>query len=112
MDKIKRRQLERAAMTATLLPERYTTKPRSDLSMENQEKYNIMNVLFSLQADMTLLMKSFNDRLSYDKEKELAFERLYDEMDELKQGQSLNRFRAIFVDLILMIDRMNAIYND
>lgn len=104
MDNVRRRS------TTTFAPER--SKTRSDLPLGQDNQQQMMGLLVRLEADLTLLLKSFNDRLSYDKEKEVAFERLYRELDDLKQSRELNQFRAIFVDLILMIDRMNTIYND
>jgi molecular chaperone GrpE len=72
----------------------------------------VLSMLASLQQNFSSLLQVVTNRLSYDKTKEAAFNRLYQEMEELKQDQELNQLRPLYIDLILLIDRMNNIYND
>ncbi|WP_124726335.1 nucleotide exchange factor GrpE [Staphylospora marina] len=72
----------------------------------------VLSMLSALQQNFSSLLQVVTNRLSYDKTKEAAFNRLYQEMEELKQDQELNQLRPLYIDLILLIDRMNNIYND
>ncbi|WP_181737575.1 nucleotide exchange factor GrpE [Thermoactinomyces mirandus] len=84
---------------------------REDKS-EPRAHQQVLGMLNALQQNFTSLLNVVTNRLSYDKTKEVAFDRLYKEMEELKQDQELQQFRPLFIDLILLIDRMNNIYND
>ncbi|MFC7443332.1 nucleotide exchange factor GrpE [Laceyella putida] len=77
-----------------------------------RQQQQVLTMLNSLQQNFTSLLQVVTNRLSYDKTKEAAFDRLYKEMEELKQDQELNQLRPLYIDLILLIDRMNTIYND
>lgn len=81
---------------------------------KNEPRYQqqMLGMLNTLQQNFTSLLNVVTNRLSYDKTKEVAFDRLYKEMEEMKQDQELQQFRPLFIDLILLIDRMNNIYND
>lgn len=50
----------------------------------------------------------FSKRLSYDKSKDEAFERLYLELDEIKRNRAFEDSRPLFTDLILFYDRMQS----
>lgn len=77
-----------------------------------RQQQQVLTMLNSLQQNFTSLLQVVTNRLSYDKTKEVAFDRLYKEMEELKQDQELSQLRPLYIDLILLIDRMNTIYND
>ncbi|MGA8943962.1 MAG: nucleotide exchange factor GrpE [Thermoactinomyces sp.] len=79
---------------------------------EPRYQQQMLGMLNTLQQNFTSLLNVVTNRLSYDRTKEVAFDRLYKEMEELKQDQELQQFRPLFIDLILLIDRMNNIYND
>ena len=51
-------------------------------------------------------------RLKYDKTKEDAFNRLYGELDELKKNKAFEDIRPLYIDLILLYDRINESNND
>lgn len=80
-------------------------------SLERQH-HQVLSFLSSLQANFNNLVRLVEKRLSYDKAKEQAFERLYQEMDELKQDQELAKLRPLYIDLILFHDRMESIYKN
>jgi molecular chaperone GrpE len=80
--------------------------------MEEHQQQRVFSMLSSLQQNLSSLLHLITNRLSYDKTKEAAFDRLYQEMEELKQDQALNQLRPLYIDLILLIDRMNNIYKD
>jgi molecular chaperone GrpE len=80
--------------------------------MEEQQQQRVFSMLSSVQQNLSSLLHLITNRLSYDKTKEAAFDRLYQEMEELKQDQALNQLRPLYIDLILLIDRMNNIYKD
>jgi molecular chaperone GrpE len=77
-----------------------------------RQQQQVLTMLNSLQQNFTSLLQVVTNRLSYDKTKEAAFDRLYKEMEDLKVDQELNQLRPLYIDLILLIDRMNTIYND
>ncbi|MBD1372436.1 nucleotide exchange factor GrpE [Hazenella sp. IB182357] len=79
---------------------------------ESRTQQQMMSMLNSLQQNFSSLLSVVNNRLSYDQTKEVAFDRLYKEMEEMKQDQELSQLRPLYIDLILLIDRMNTIYND
>lgn len=54
------------------------------------------------------IRKIIKSRLSYDKSKDEAFERLYQELDELKRNKVFEECRPLFIDLILFYDRIQA----
>jgi molecular chaperone GrpE (heat shock protein) len=89
-------------------PVREVKDGRSD----HRHQQQVLSMLAALQQNFTSLLQVVTNRLSYDKTKEAAFDRLYKEMEELKQDQELNQLRPLYIDLILLIDRMNNIYND
>lgn len=70
----------------------------------------VVSMLNNLQSNFSSLVQVVSSRLSYDKTKEAAFDRLYQEMEELKQDQELNQLRPLYIDLILHFDRMESIY--
>jgi molecular chaperone GrpE (heat shock protein) len=59
--------------------------------------------------DLTGVVKA---RLSYDKVKEEAFERLYVELDELKKNAAIEHIKPLFLDLILLYDRMEHVHQE
>lgn len=104
--------MDSLSSTATLTPEYRQGITRADQIRYDYHHKQIIEAISCLHSEFNMLLTAFNERLSYDQEKEMAFNRLYAELDALKQDQELNHFRSIYVDLILLIDRMNMIYND
>lgn len=76
---------------------------------QNEEKLEdnqIINILASLSTEVSSLSKTFDSRLSYDTTKEIAFDRLYAELDELKKNAAFEQIRPLYMDLILLFDRV------
>lgn len=94
------------------LTKKDTLNPIKDTKSESRSQQQMLNMLNALHQNFTSLLNVVTNRLSYDKTKEVAFDRLYKEMEELKQDQELQQLRPLYIDLILLIDRMNNIYND
>jgi molecular chaperone GrpE len=80
--------------------------------VEEHPQQRVVSMLSNLQHNLSSILHVITNRLSYDKTKEAAFDRLYQEMEELKHNQELNQLRPLYIDLILLIDRMNNIYKD
>lgn len=94
------------------LTKKDTINPIKETKSESRSQQQMLNMLNALHQNFTSLLNVVTNRLSYDKTKEVAFDRLYKEMEELKQDQELQQLRPLYIDLILLIDRMNNIYND
>lgn len=66
-------------------------------------------MLFSMDtilAEVTALRKVIQERLAYDRVKEEAFNRLYAEVEEVRQERSFQQLRPLLMDLILLYDRI------
>lgn len=61
---------------------------------------------------ITEIHDSLVNRIKYDAVKERAFERLYGELDELKKNKAFEDYRALFVDLLLLYDRVQLFKKD
>jgi molecular chaperone GrpE (heat shock protein) len=71
-----------------------------------EQQSGILNALSPIVEELTLLREEFAKRLAYDDTKENAFSRLYQEMDLARAEQKLQQFRPIYLDLILLLDRI------
>jgi molecular chaperone GrpE (heat shock protein) len=72
------------------------------------------HTLQQLLASLTHLNKEFSslnhiieNRIRYDKTKEEAFDRLYAELEELKQDAAFRQNKPLYIDLILLFDRVD-----
>jgi molecular chaperone GrpE len=92
--------------------DRSTSKEVKEVKAPDRQQQQVISFLSGLQSNFTSLVRLVEKRLSYDKTKEVAFERLYQEMDDLKQDQELAHLRPLYIDLILFHDRMESIYKD
>jgi len=71
---------------------------------------NSENVSLSMvMEEISQLRTLFEQRLKYDKAKEDAFNHLYEAFAELKREVALEKYRAVFLDLVLLYDRMEVI---
>jgi molecular chaperone GrpE (heat shock protein) len=66
----------------------------------------MLTAISPIAEELALLREEFAKRLSYDATKEDAFSRLYREMDDSRTEQKLQQFRPIYLDLILLLDRI------
>ena len=60
-----------------------------------------------IAADVDAIKGSIAAGMSYDKAKEEAFDRLYRELDELRSDREFDRLRPLYLDLILLFDRLD-----
>lgn len=74
------------------------------LLQEQQTAY--LTAVLPVAEQLAALREEFAKRLSYDAVKEDAFSRLYREMDESRAEQKIQQFRPIYLDLILLLDRI------
>lgn len=65
-----------------------------------------------IHEELCQLRVLFSQRISYDGTKEKAFERLYQELAELKRNVAFENSRPLFLDLILLYDRMESLQED
>ena len=62
--------------------------------------------LADIQRELSSLRENHEKRSNYDKTRETAFDRLYAELDGLKKDQAFESIRPLFIDLILLYDRV------
>lgn len=79
---------------------------KKSLSKIKDARQQILDELFRLGSGLSSIQQIIESRLSYDKTKEEAFNRLYDELEYLKRNSFLERNRSLFIDLILLFDRI------
>ncbi len=80
-------------------------QPLNDSDTDNL----IFNKLNDFEAKLEALNDKFEQRLTYDKDKEKAFELLYSELQTLKDNSALDTVKPIYLDLILLLDRVENI---
>lgn len=61
-----------------------------------------------LRSELTLLRSVVQQRLSSDQVKEDAFERLYAELEAYKKNSAFEQVRPLYLDLILLLDRIET----
>lgn len=105
-------QPQRTPSRMSLLSRERTVREPKEGKSTDKPQQQVLAFLNDLQKNFTTLVRLFEKRLAYDRTKEVAFERLYQEMDGLKQDQELNQLRPLYIDLILFHDRMENIYKD
>ncbi|MFM7276833.1 MAG: hypothetical protein ACKO1I_04035, partial [Microcystis aeruginosa] len=69
----------------------------------------ILDKLDHLQSGLDSLGDIFEQRLTYDKEKEKAFDLLYTELQALKENSAFDSVKSLYLDLILLLDRVENI---
>lgn len=74
----------------------------TDVSVEQQILLNMDNII----AGVTALNQIMKERLVYDRVKEEAFDRLYVEVEEVRQERGFQQIRPLLMDLILLYDRI------
>ena len=72
----------------------------------------VLTAIESLATELSSLNRTIESRLSYDKVKEEAFERLYAELEYLKKNSDFEHIRPLYMDLILLFDRIENIRQD
>lgn len=69
----------------------------------------VLGATSSLDARLLQLSELVQGRLAYDKAKEEAFDRLYGELEHLKSNAAFEQLRPLYLDLILLFDRIENI---
>jgi molecular chaperone GrpE len=64
--------------------------------------------LKNLHLNMTVIRELVEKRLSSDEVKDEAFHRLYEELDKIKQHTAVLDNKPLYIDIILLYDRMDA----
>jgi molecular chaperone GrpE len=77
----------------------YTSSPRAAAHSSELE---------NLRQDIAAIRELIQKRLSHDKVKEEAFDRLYAELERLKRHSAVLDNKSFYIDLILLYDRMDA----
>ena len=70
---------------------------------------DIAEKLDKLAGYLSDLNQQFSDRLAKDATKEKAFDYLYGELETVKQNSSFERFKPLYLDLILLFDRVDRV---
>lgn len=79
--------------------------PETHPSADEEESIPQSGRIFDELAQIRGIMEK---RLSRDKAKEEAFERLYKELDALKRNKAFEDYRPLFIDLVLLYDRIQS----
>lgn len=80
----------------------------TDSETKDEQQEILSNIeLHEIQQNISGIRNILAQKITYDKTKELAFERLYKELDEYKRKQSFEDNRPLFIDLILLYDRLD-----
>ena len=111
-------ELEASAERATEQTEHAASLPLSaSATPKNSEVFEredgtlrqLMGLTSSLDVRVLQLSELFQNRLAYDKAKEEAFDRLYVELEQLKSNATFEQLRPLYLDLILLFDRVENI---
>lgn len=96
----------------SLMSKERALRPRELKTSEQRQLDQIITFLQSFSSNLSGVLRLMEHRLRDDSVKEKAFEKLYQELDELKEDKELNQLRPLYNDLILFHDRMENIYKD
>ena len=96
---------EDLAVDESVLSESEFDLPEPEVEVGSQQL--IVNKLDELAGYVSDLNQQFSDRLTKDAAKEKAFDYLYGELETLKQDSSFERFKSLYLDLILLFDRLD-----
>lgn len=98
-------QLESTAPVSPVQTATQTAQPPTGMALLQK----LLAEMSGVSADISLIKTVMEKRLSYDQTKETAFDQLYKELDELKKNTEFERNRSIYMDLILLYDRIENI---
>lgn len=87
-----------------------TVPPVSDLASDPLSE--IFAATARLEIQLTGLCQTVEGRLRYDKAKEDAFEKLYGELEDLKRNSVFEQLRPLFIDFILLFDRIENVRSE
>ena len=93
------------------LPAPTIASPNNSGAFEREDGIlrELVGVTSSLDVSVLQLIDLFQSRFAYDKAKEEAFDRLYGELEQLKSNATFEQLRPLYLDLILLFDRIENI---
>lgn len=97
-----------------VLDDSSTSKYRPEIENEHAEysdetgEQQPLSGMDTILAKVADLHQVIEEHLAYDRIKEEAFNRLYAEVEEVRQERSFQQLRPLLVDLILLYDRIEA----
>lgn len=103
---------EQAETTACEEGEASTDLPETIAEQESSETLlskEILVAVTGIASELNSVKGILKKRLSYDETKEKAFDRLYEELDSFKKNTAFNAIRPLFVDMILLFDRIENV---
>lgn len=93
-----------------IYPDCQPTVIHSEESLPTSDtEHQILGKLTELEAQLKSLNNVFEQRLTYDKDKEKAFDLLYGELEALKESSAFDSVKSLYLDLILLLDRVESI---
>ncbi len=87
-------------------------EPQPSAASSGAVEQQMPEELASLVAEVTALRQTIEERLSYDRVKEEAFDRLYAEVEEVRQERAFQLVRPLLIDLLLLFDRIKLCRED
>lgn len=85
---------------------------QSEAALPSEPLNEILAATARLEIQLVGLCQTIEGRLRYDKAKEDAFEKLYGELEELKRNSAFEQLRPLFIDFILLFDRIENVRNE
>jgi molecular chaperone GrpE (heat shock protein) len=76
------------------------------------EMSNIEKSINAMTDDLRVLRQEFEARIRHDDSKERAFQRLYNELDDLKRNANDEALRPMYLDIILLLDRIHKLEDE
>lgn len=98
---------EDLAVDESVLSESEFDLPEPEVEVGSQQL--IVDKLDELAGYVSDLNQQFSGRLAKDAAKEKAFDHLYGELETVKQNSSFERFKPLYLDLILLFDRLDNV---
>ena len=93
-----------------IYPDSRPTVIHSEESLPTSDtEHQILGKLTELETQLKSLNNVFEQRLTYDKDKEKAFDLLYGELEALKENSAFDSVKSLYLDLILLLDRVESI---
>lgn len=76
---------------------------------QNEEETQIINTIEKIDTQMSILHQKFDERISSNLTQETVFNSLYSELEALKQNADFEKIKPLYIDLILLFDRIKNI---
>jgi molecular chaperone GrpE len=73
---------------------------------EGSEEQSLLGRFADVVEEVAALRQTIEERLIYDRVKEEAFDRLYAEVEEVRQDRAFQQVRPLLIDLLLLYDRV------